>query len=71
MKCDISSLPDGTLFPHFGLSTSQGAGEGNTSCDIHVTTPDSPAFVIGGISYTPVTNADTFDMPGVIISSVA
>ena len=71
MKCDISSLPDGTLFPHFGLSTSQGAGEGNTSCDIHVTTPDSPAFVSGGKSYTPVTNADTFDMPGVVISSVA
>ena len=69
VTCDISSLPNGTFFPHFGLSTSQGAGEGNTSCDIHVTTPDSPAFTSGGKLYTPTTNADTFDMPGVVISN--
>ena len=70
MTCDLSNIAGraGTWFPHFGLSTSQGAGENNVDCDIHVTTPDSPAFTVGGHTFTPVTNELTFDMPGVQIA---
>lgn len=69
MKGEISSLPVGTFFPHFGKSTDPGSGAGNDKCDIHVDTPDSAEFTVDGKKYTPVTNELTFDMPGVEVTN--